>query len=191
MSQSLPIRVKINQTTLELHQGDITQQDIDAIVNAANSQLIVGGGVDRAIHRAAGPELLAETSTLGGCEVGCAKITKGYNLQARHVIHTVGPVYTIDPISAPDLLADAYRNSLKVAAENGLKSVAFPAISTGIYDYPLDEAAPVSLQAVYDFAVAQDQIQLVRFVLFTDGVVEAFAHALHQLVEQHTDIAYL
>ncbi len=191
MSQSLPIRVQIHQTTLELQQGDITQQDIDAIVNAANSQLIVGGGVDRAIHRAAGPELLAETSTLGGCEVGHAKITKGYNLKARHVIHTVGPVYTIDPISAPDLLTDAYRNSLKVAAENGLKSIAFPAISTGIYDYPLDEAAPVSLQAVYDFAITQDQIQLIRFVLFTDNVVEAFAEALHQLAEQHEDITYL
>jgi O-acetyl-ADP-ribose deacetylase len=191
MDRPFPIRTQINKTTLELLQGDITQQDTDAIVNAANSSLVVGGGVDRAIHNAAGPELAAETSTLGGCKVGYAKITKGYDLKARHVIHAVGPVFVLDPISAPDLLADTYKHSLEVALENGLRSIAFPAISTGIYGYPVDEAAPIGLKAVYDFAVQQEQIQLIRFVLFTDSVAQAFVKALDELVQQHDDIVNL
>jgi O-acetyl-ADP-ribose deacetylase len=191
MDKQLPIRTQINKTIVELYQGDIIQQDTDAIVNAANSSLVVGGGVDRAIHSAAGPQLAAETSTLGGCEVGHAKITGGYDLQAKHIIHAVGPVYILDPISAPDLLASAYRNSLAVATENKLESIAFPAISTGIYGYPLDEAADIALKTVYDFVATQEQIRLVRFVLFTDSVATAFIQVLDKLIQQQDNIVLL
>jgi O-acetyl-ADP-ribose deacetylase (regulator of RNase III) len=189
MNSQAPIRAHIKNTVLELMQGDITQEDTDALVNAANSSLVVGGGVDRAINKAAGPQLAEETSKLGGCEVGNAKITKGYNLKARHVIHAVGPVYIIDPISAPDWLASAYRRSLEVLTENGLKSVAFPAISTGIYGYPLNEAAPIALKAVYDFVTtAKHDVELIRFVLFTGDALEAFVKALNELAAKHEDI---
>src|SRR6266540_78084 len=134
---------KIARRPMEIQavQGDITQQRVDAIVNAANSALSGGGGVDGAIHRAAGPELLAECRTLGRCPTGEARITKGYRLAARHVIHAVGPFYQRREGDA-ELLASAYRNSLELAAQHGVKSIAFPAISTGIYGYPLDLAAP-------------------------------------------------
>ncbi len=186
MNRQLPIRIKIKQTVLELHQGDITKQDIDAIVNAANSSLLGGGGVDGAIHRAAGPQLLAETRTLGGCETGDAKISGGYNLKARYVVHTVGPVYSMSP-DAPKLLASAYRRSLEVAAENGVTSIAFPAVSTGVYGYPLDEAAMIALGTVCDFVAENSQIKLVRFVLFTPTSVNVFASALDKLVQQRDD----
>ena len=188
---ALPICAQIHQTALELHHGDITKQDTDAIVNAANSHLAVGGGVDGAIHMAAGPELEMETLKLGGCPVGQAKITKGYRLKARHVIHAVGPIFVVDPISAPGLLESAYRSSLQVAADNGLHSLAFPAISTGIYGYPLDEAAPIALKTACDFVVRQEQITLVRFVLFTDNATTAFIRALDNLVAQRDDLVYL
>jgi O-acetyl-ADP-ribose deacetylase (regulator of RNase III) len=175
------MQITINKATLELVQGDITQQSIDAIVNAANPTLLGGGGVDGAIHRAAGPQLLEECRTLGGCETGDAKITTGYNLKAKHVIHTVGPVYRRDGARAPELLASAYRRSLEVASENGLKSIAFPSISTGAYGYPLNEAAPIALATVRDFLKEHPEIELVRFVLFDGKTLAAYEEALKKL----------
>ena len=136
---------------LEIVEADITTLDVDAIVNAANTSLLGGGGVDGAIHRAAGKELLAECRTLHGCRTGEAKITKGYNLKARHVIHTVGPVYSNGRQGEPELLAACYRNSLALAVENGLKTIAFPLISTGVYGYPLEEATPIALREIKAF----------------------------------------
>jgi O-acetyl-ADP-ribose deacetylase (regulator of RNase III) len=175
------MEIKINNAILELVQGDITQQVIDAIVNAANTSLLGGGGVDGAIHRAAGPELLAESRTLGGCETGDAKITKGYRLKARHVIHTVGPVYRRDGVRAPAFLASAYRRSLEKASDNHIKSIAFPSISTGAYGYPLAEAAPIALKTVADFLKKHSEIELVRFVLFDSGTLKAYEEALKEL----------
>ena len=175
------MQISINNAILELVQGDITQQGTDAIVNAANPSLLGGGGVDGAIHRGAGPQLLEECRTLGGCETGDAKITKGYNLKAKHVIHTVGPVYRRDGERAPELLASAYRRSMEVASENGLKSVAFPSISTGAYGYPLAEAAPIALKTVADFLKKHPEIELVRFVLFDGKTLAAYEEALKKL----------
>jgi O-acetyl-ADP-ribose deacetylase (regulator of RNase III) len=175
------MQISINKATLELVQGDITQQGTDAIVNAANPSLLGGGGVDGAIHRGAGPKLLEQCRTLGGCETGDAKITKGYNLKAKNVIHTVGPVYRRDGARAPELLASAYRRSLEVASENGLKSVAFPSISTGAYGYPLSEAAPIALKTVADFLKKHPEIELVRFVLFDAKTLAAYEEALKKL----------
>ena len=138
-------RASVHQTTIELVQGDITHPQTDDILNAPYHAGVGGGGVDGAIHRAAGPQLLAETRQLGGCETGDAKITQGYNLKARHVIHTVGPVYRANDPDVPLQLASAHRRSLEVAVENGLRTVAFPAISTGVYGYPVNEAARIAL----------------------------------------------
>lgn len=182
MAAPLNIQARVNRAVIELVQGDITQQDTDAIVNAANQSLLGGGGVDGAIHRAAGPQLLAETRTLGGCQTGDAKITRGYNLKARHVIHAVGPVYHPGDASIPALLGSAYRRSLEIAVKNEVKSIAFAAISTGIYGYPLEEAAPIALATVYDFLSASSQIELVRFVLFSPASMAAFSAALQDLL---------
>jgi O-acetyl-ADP-ribose deacetylase (regulator of RNase III) len=176
------MEAKIGKAVLDLLQGDITEQDTEAIVNAANRSLLGGGGVDGAIHRAAGPQLLAECRALGGCETGDAKITRGYKLKARHVIHTVGPVYHSAGKTAPQQLASCYRRSLEVASENNIKSVAFPSISTGAYGYPLEEAAPIALKSVIDYLKGHPDIQLVRFVLFGKEAYQACAKALQDLL---------
>jgi O-acetyl-ADP-ribose deacetylase (regulator of RNase III) len=178
------MKVKIGDATIELLEGDITGQDTDAIVNAANRSLLGGGGVDGAIHRAAGPQLLTECRTLGGCETGDAKITRGYNLKARHVIHTVGPIYHSAGRKAPELLASCYRRSLEVASQNKLKNVAFPSISTGAYGYPLEEAAPVALKTVMDYLKVHPDIELVRFVLFGREAYQAYEKALKDLTKK-------
>ncbi len=178
------METKIGQATVELLEGDITAQDTDAIVNAANRSLLGGGGVDGAIHRAAGPQLLAESRTLGGCETGDAKITKGYKLKARHVIHTAGPIYHSAGKKAPDLLASCYRRSLEVASAHKLKSIAFPSISTGAYGYPLPEAAPIALKTVMDYLKSHADIQRVRFVLFGQDAYQAYEKALKDLLRK-------
>jgi len=176
------MRVEINNSAIELVQGDITKQDTDAIVNAANSSLLGGGGVDGAIHRAAGPELLAECRTLGGCDSGDAKITRGYRLPARHVIHAVGPVYRDGRHGEDELLASAYRRSLELAAENHLGSIAFPAISTGIYGYPIEAAARVALRTILNFMQEHDEPALVRMVLFDARALQVHERVLEQVL---------
>lgn len=186
MDNNISVSVQINQTLLELTQGDITQQDTDAIVNAANNSLLGGGGVDGAIHRAAGAELLAETRTLNGCQTGDAKITRGYRLKARHIIHAVGPIYRPSDPDCARLLANAYRRSLELAAENHLNSIAFPSISTGAYGYPLEEAAPIALKTVIDFAQTHSQPGLVRIVLFNDSILKSYRDALSTLTQDQS-----
>jgi O-acetyl-ADP-ribose deacetylase len=174
----------VNGIPLELIQADITTLDVDAIVNAANHSLLGGGGVDGAIHRAAGPQLLAECRTLGGCQTGEAKITGGYRLTARHVIHTVGPIYSGTPRDA-ELLAAAVRNSLRLAAEHHLTSIAFPAISTGVYGYPMSKAAHVILSTI--IAYLKDETSLERALerviicLYDRRAFDTFQSSLAQL----------
>jgi O-acetyl-ADP-ribose deacetylase (regulator of RNase III) len=164
-----------------LIRGDITTEKVDAIVNAANSTLLGGGGVDGAIHRAAGPELLAECRTLGGCPTGQARITRGYRLPARHVIHTVGPVYHGGRKGEPELLADCYRNSLKLAADNNLETVAFPAISCGVYGYPIEEASRIAIRTAAEFLAKHPRIKQVRFVLFGQGDYGVYERTLTEM----------
>lgn len=152
---------------IDVIQGDITKLDVDAIVNAANSSLLGGGGVDGAIHRAAGPELLTECRALDGCPTGEARITGGYRLKARHVIHTVGPIYGGGSQGEAVLLASCYRNSLLLAVAKGLKSIAFPNISTGVYGYPKEEAARIAVKTVQDFTATDDSLHVI-FCCFDD-----------------------
>jgi O-acetyl-ADP-ribose deacetylase (regulator of RNase III) len=166
---------------LELLRGDITQQHTDAIVNAANTTLLGGGGVDGAIHRAGGPAILAACRRLGGCATGDAKLTTGGRLPARHVIHTVGPVYRDGRHGEADELASAYRRSLEVASANRIASLAFPSISTGAYGYPIAAAARIALETVAAYLRGCDDIALVRFVLFSDGDLETYRNAARSL----------
>lgn len=166
--------------SIETLLGDITTVSCDAIVNAANCSLLGGGGVDGAIHRAAGPELLAECRTLGGCPTGQAKITKGYRLPARYVIHTPGPVWHGGGQGEAALLADSYRNSLALAAEYGCRTVAFPSISTGVYHFPLEQAAPIAIQTVRDFLARDNRVERVIFVCFNQRVKDAYDQALQR-----------
>jgi O-acetyl-ADP-ribose deacetylase len=159
---------------IEIVRGDITKLDVDAIVNAANTTLLGGGGVDGAIHRAAGPELLAECRTLGGCQPGEAKLTQGYRLPARFVIHTVGPVWTGGKRSEAQILGNCYRNSLQLAVENGIKTIAFPAISCGAYGYPIEEAARIAVGTTREFLATDDKIDKVIFVVASDEILRAY-----------------
>jgi O-acetyl-ADP-ribose deacetylase (regulator of RNase III) len=158
---------------IEVIQGDITKLAVDAIVNAANSSLLGGGGVDGAIHRAAGPELLAECRTIGGCPTGEARITRGYRLPAKHVIHTVGPVWRGGDKGEPELLASCYRNSLALAVENGVRSIAFPAISCGVYGYPVDQACEISVRETKSFLQSHTALR-VLFVAFGKDVYDTW-----------------
>ena len=155
-------------------KGDITTFQVDAIVNAANSSLLGGGGVDGAIHRAAGPDLLKECRTLNGCPTGHAKITKGYNLPAKFVIHTVGPVWHGGNNNEDELLADCYKNSLKLAEENNIKTIAFPSISTGVYSFPFERACKIAIKTVKEFLENNTSIERVIFVCFSEGDFEVY-----------------
>ncbi len=159
--------------TMEAFVGDITRQDVDVIVNAANESLLGGGGVDGAIHRAAGPQLLAACKKFNGCKTGEAKITRGYNLPAKYIVHTVGPVYRGRPADKV-LLANCYCNSLKLATENNLSSIAFPAISCGVYGYPIDKACEIAIITTADFLKQNTTNIKVYFVLFSAGDLEIY-----------------
>jgi O-acetyl-ADP-ribose deacetylase (regulator of RNase III) len=164
--------------SVKIFKGDITKQKVDAIVNAANTTLLGGGGVDEAIHRAAGKELLEECKTLDGCKTGEAKLTRGYNLPAKYIIHTVGPVWTGGKNNEDELLASCYRNSLKLAVENGIKSIAFPAISTGVYSFPLERATKIAIDEVTKFLNDNDEIEKVIFVAFDDSTHNCYEEKL-------------
>ena len=180
------MEVTVNKTKLSLLQGDITRQATDAIVNAANSSLMGGGGVDGAIHRAGGPAILEEckqiVSQQGRLPAGKAVITTGGNLGARYVIHTVGPIWRGGDRREPDLLASAYRESLNIAVAQGLRSMSFPSISTGAYGSPVHEAAEVALQTVIDFLRQEESLDTVAFVLFDAGTFQAYARTLEKLM---------
>jgi len=166
--------VKNSEGKIQTVRGDITALDLDAIVNAANTTLLGGGGVDGAIHRAAGPELLAECRTLGGCKAGKAKITRGYKLPARFIIHTVGPVWSGGGRGEAEVLAGCYRNSLQLAVENGIKTIAFPAISCGAYRFPVSEAAQIAVETTRKFLANNDKMDKVIFVVMNDEILEAY-----------------
>ncbi len=172
----------INQSKLELVEGDITEQDTEAIVNAANSRLAGGGGVDGAIHRAGGPQIMEECRQIGGCPTGQARLTSGGRLKARYVIHAVGPIYRGGDAGEAELLASAYRSSLELASEKGIRSLAFPSLSTGAYGYPMAEAASIALNTAIDYLKEHPDIELVRFVLFGRSAYQVYEKALQDLL---------
>ena len=172
---------------LEARQGDITQLDVDAIVNAANTSLLGGGGVDGAIHRAAGTGLLEECRTLGGCPTGEARITGGYNLAARHVIHTVGPVFSGKPRDKA-LLTGCYQNSLQLASDNNLTSIAFPAISCGVYGYPIEKACRIAVDTTCSFLEAKPAINRLIFMLFSPADLKVYQEYIRSLTKNGDDI---
>jgi O-acetyl-ADP-ribose deacetylase (regulator of RNase III) len=175
------MQVKVGKSTLELVEGDITRQDTEAIVNAANKYLRPGGGVDGAIHRAGGPTIEAECRRLGGCPTGEARITTAGQLPAKQIIHTVGPVYKDGLHREPELLASCYRESLKLASARGLKSVSFPSISTGVYGYPMEDAARIALTTIRDYLAQHPEIQLVRCVMFGRSAYELYEKVLQTI----------
>lgn len=161
-------------TQIEILKGDITKLEVDAVVNAANTSLLGGGGVDGAIHRAAGPELLEECRTLNGCETGQSKITKGYNLPAKYVIHTVGPVWHDGKSNERELLKSCYNTALNLAKENRIKTIAFPAISCGVYHFPLEEACKIAISTVKEFISSCNSLEKVIFVDINDKIIEIY-----------------
>ena len=184
ISGEATIKRKIGTSIIELVEGDITKERVDAIVNAANSRLAGGGGVDGAIHRAGGPAIMAECRKIGGCPTGEAVITTGGDLPAEKVIHTVGPVYRDGNHGEPELLAAAYRNSLRVASENRLATVAFPSISTGVYGYPIRDASKVALSTVIGYLREHPEILLVRHVLYSRSDYETYEETLKDLIPE-------
>jgi O-acetyl-ADP-ribose deacetylase (regulator of RNase III) len=172
----------INKGALSITEGDITTQETEAIVNAANKSLLGGGGVDGAIHRAGGPMILEECRKIGGCETGEAVITTGGNLKAKYVIHTVGPIYRDGRHGEPKLLHNAYSNCLKLASSKGIKSVSFPSISTGAYRYPLEDAAEIALGTAVAYLKEHADIELIRFVLFGKKAYEVYEKTLKKLI---------
>jgi O-acetyl-ADP-ribose deacetylase (regulator of RNase III) len=176
------MEVKINNSTLALAEGDITNESTDAIVNAANTRLAGGAGVDGAIHRAGGPSIMEECRKIGGCPTGQAVITTGGNLRAKYVIHTVGPVYQGGNKGEAALLKSAHLESLKLASARKLKSISFPAISTGVYGYPVHEAAQIALKTAIDYLKEHSDMELVRFVLFGRKTYDIFAEELKELI---------
>ena len=182
------MKVRIKNSTLELVEGDITKQKVDAIVNAANTSLLGGGGVDGAIHRAGGPAILEECKKIGGCPTGEAVITTGGDLPAKHVIHTVGPVWHDGSHREPELLRNAYKNSLLQAEKDNLTSIAFPSISTGAYRFPIDKASRIALSTTIEHLKGRTTVKAVRFVLFGTVAFEAYKNTLQQLLTEDKDI---
>jgi O-acetyl-ADP-ribose deacetylase (regulator of RNase III) len=174
-------------TKIEVIMGDIVEQNVDAIVNAANNSLLGGGGVDGAIHRAAGPQLLEECRTLGGCETGDAKITRGYRLPAKWVIHTVGPIWKGGGYGEDELLKQCYVNSLKLAEKNGIKTIAFPSISTGAYHFPIHLAAGIAVEVVHNFLLQNDEIEKVIIICYNDVAYLSYTESLNRMTDNNRD----
>ena len=172
------MQIKIDSSLLELVEGDITRQDTEAIANAANQSLAGGGGVDGAIHRAGGPTIMDECRKIGGCPPGEARLTTGGNLMAKYVFHAVGPIFRGGAHGEPELLKNAYLSCLKLASENAIKSIAFPSISTGVYGYPIEDAAKIALATVIDYLKTHQKINLVRFVLFGSDAYSKYEKVL-------------